>query len=245
MSRVKCPHPNEPQGFQFDRGVFYSAKSSSDSFVSASAKKEELVLNGPVGNLQAIFERPSGGKPMGGAVVCHPHPQHGGAMQNKVTHTLARAFVSCGLAALRFNFRGVGKSDGEFAEGHGELLDALAAAKALRDRIGSGPLWFAGFSFGAAIAIQAAQEVPTQGLISVAPAISRVSQNRRPQPGCPWLILQGERDELVPLDDTLAWVNVLDPGPELQIFPDTGHFFHGKLVALRAAVTAFVEDHRL
>lgn len=212
--------------------------------MSKAPRAEEISIDGPAGRLEALFERPSDGPPAGIAVVCHPHPVHGGTMQNKVTHTLARAFLGQGFAALRFNFRGVGESEGEFDEGAGELDDAISAVRWARDRQPDVPLWIAGFSFGAAIAVKAAAKVSADGLVSVAPAISRVAGNGGAQPGCPWLVIQGEVDELVDTDETIAWINGLEPGPELEIFAGTGHFFHGKLVQLRETVESFVSDHR-
>ena len=161
-------------------------------------------------------------------------------MDNKVAHTLARSFVNANMAALRFNFRGVGESDGSFEDGRGELQDALAAIEYMRRRTAELPFWLGGFSFGAAIAIRAAVEVPAAGLVSVAPAVARFASGLTSQPACPWLIIQGDADELVNVDDTIAWVNGLEPGPELQVFEDTDHFFHGRLVRLRDAVEAFI-----
>lgn len=201
---------------------------------------EQIDITGPAGNLQALLETPQKGTPAGGAVVCHPHPLHGGTMQNKVAHTLARSFVGSGFAALRFNFRGVGASDGRFDNGEGEVGDVLAAAAWLRSRLPGRPLWLAGFSFGAAMAVCAAVEKTPDGLVSIAPAVSRFAGNLAHQPDCPWLILQGDNDELVDVDETIAWVNSLAPGPELEIFAETEHFFHGRLVMLRSAVEAFV-----
>jgi uncharacterized protein len=211
--------------------------------MSEAPKTESLFVDGPAGRLEALLESPQAGTAAGSAVICHPHPEHGGTMQNKVAHTLARAFVARGFCALRFNFRGVGNSEGKFDEGQGELLDALAAARMMRKLIGGNELWFAGFSFGAAIAISAAAKSGASGLVSVAPALSRVSRHSGPQPSCPWLIIQGDHDELVDVDDTIEWVNGLEPGPELQIFQDTEHFFHGKLVELRRAVETFIDEH--
>jgi alpha/beta superfamily hydrolase len=151
--------------------------------------------------------------------------------------------VARGFAALRFNFRGVGESEGTFGEGAGEVDDTLAAVRTVRDRFGDADLWLAGFSFGAAIAVYTAAEARPTGLVSVAPAISRVSRQMRSQPQCPWLIIQGDEDELVPVADTISWVNALEPGPELQIFEGTEHFFHGKLVELRRAVETFIDAH--
>ena len=206
---------------------------------------EALVIKGPVGELQAILESPRDTEVVATAVVCHPHPLHGGTMNNKVAHTLARSFVNMNMAALRFNFRGVEKSGGSFDDGRGELDDALAAVSFMRRRYPSLPLWMGGFSFGAAIAVRAAVEVSAAGLVSVAPAVARFAGGMTSQPACPWLIVQGDADELVSVDETIDWVNGLDPGPELQVFEDTDHFFHGRLVQLRNAVEKFCRANGL
>lgn len=205
-------------------------------------KSEKVTLDGPAGALEALLEVQEEAEIAGCAVVCHPHPLHGGTLQNKVAHTLARSFTGQGFASLRFNFRGVGESSGEFDEGRGELEDALAAVSWLTARYPGKPLWISGFSFGAAVAIQAAIQCTPAGLVSIAPAIFRLTGTLRRQPVCPWLIVQGDQDELVDIDQTIEWVNQLEPGPRLQIFPATEHFFHGKLVLLREAVEAFVHE---
>ena len=107
------------------------------------------------------------------------------------------------------------------------------------------PLWIGGFSFGAAMAIRAAVHCNPAGLVSVAPAVFRFADNLDRQPDCPWLIVQGDQDELVDIEETITWVNELDPGPELEVFTDTEHFFHGKLVLLRNAVEEFVARNQL
>ncbi len=206
-------------------------------------KSQKLKLDGPAGNLEALLEAPQDTDVAGCAVVCHPHPLHGGTMQNKVSHTLARSFVGQGFIALRFNFRGVGESDGAFDEGRGEIEDVFAAMDYLSRKTPDLPLWIAGFSFGAAMAVRAAAERSTDGLISIAPAVSRFAESLPSQPDCPWLILQGDQDELVDVDETIAWVTGLEPGPELQILEGAEHFFHGKLILLRQAVEAFVNKH--
>ena len=202
---------------------------------------ENLFIEGPVGRLEAILERPGEGPLEGCAVVCHPHPQHGGTMHNKVAHTLARAFVRSGFETLRFNFRGTEESDGSFDNGVGELDDALAALHWLSDRHPDLPIWLAGFSFGAAMAVKAAAAEPVDGLVAVAPAISRFAQGLATQPTCPWLIVQGDEDELVDVEETVAWVDSLEPGPELLIINGGEHFFHGRLGELRDAVMRFVQ----
>lgn len=207
-------------------------------------KPRTFELAGPAGPLEALLEYPDDAEPAGTAVVCHPHPLHGGAMTNKVAHTLARSFTGAGFAALRFNFRGVGKSAGTHDNGVGEIDDVVAAVDWLRAEWPSLPLWLAGFSFGAAMAVHAAVRSRPDGLVSIAPAVSRFIGKLQSQPQCPWLILQGDQDELVDIEETIAWVNELEPGPELEIFADTEHFFHGKLVLLREAVEAFISAHQ-
>jgi len=201
---------------------------------------ERLFIDGPAGRLEAVIERPGEGALEGCAVVCHPHPQHGGTMHNKVVHTLVRAFVRSGYEALRFNFRGTEQSDGEYDAGNGELDDALATIEWMRARHASYPLWLAGFSFGAAIAVRAAAATHVDGLISVAPAISRFATGMESQPDCPWLIVQGDEDELVDVDETVEWFDGLEPGPELLIVPQGEHFFHGRLTELRDAAMRFI-----
>ncbi len=164
-------------------------------------------------------------------------------MHNKVAHTLARAFVRLGFRTLRFNFRGTEASEGSYDEGVGELDDALAAAEWLRAGGGEGPLWIAGFSFGAAIAVRAAKPARADGVVAVAPAIYRFARGVVSMPQCPFLVVQGDEDELVDVQETIEWVNGLEPGPELLVMPGAEHFFHGRLVELRDAVTAFVESH--
>jgi alpha/beta superfamily hydrolase len=205
-------------------------------------RSERLFIDGPAGLLEAIFELPTGQKPLGSVVVCHPHPQHGGTMHNKVAHTVARAFVRSGFVSLRFNFRGTEKSEGNYDDGNGELDDALAAVALMRERDPGSILWLAGFSFGAAIAVKAAVATEVDGLVSVAPAITRFATGLEFQPTCPWLIVQGDRDELVDVEETVTWVDGLEPGPELLIIPGAEHFFHGRLNELREAVAEFVAE---
>jgi hypothetical protein len=206
-------------------------------------KSQRLQLDGPVGKLEALLEAPQETDVVGCAVVCHPHPLHGGTMQNKVAHTLARSFIKQDFMALRFNFRGVNESDGEFDEGRGELQDVFAAMDFLATGYPDLPLWLSGFSFGAVMAVHAAAERMPAGLVSIAPAVSRFARKLERQPDCPWLIMQGDQDELVDVDETISWVNDLDPGPELQILEGAEHFFHGKLVLLREAVQTFIAKH--
>lgn len=165
-------------------------------------------------------------------------------MYNKVVYTLARAFIGQQFNVLRFNFRGTGQSEGEYDDGQGKLLDACAAIRWMQEREPDLPIWLAGFSFGAVITIHASLETEPEGLISIAPAASRFSNNIDSQPDCPWLIIHGDQDELVNIDAIVEWINKLEPGPALSVFHDTTHFFHGKLELLRQTVESFVKDNR-
>lgn len=208
-----------------------------------TARPERLFIQGPAGRLEAVVDRPADRATAGAAVICHPHPQHGGTMHNKVVHTLARAFLRLGFETLRFNFRGTEKSEGEYDGGRGELDDARSALAWMRARHATVPLWLAGFSFGAAIAVRAAVAESVDGLISVAPAVRRFATGLDRQPDCPWLVVQGDEDELVRVDETIEWLNQLEPGPELLVLEGVEHFFHGRLLDLRDAVTEFVRRH--
>ena len=211
--------------------------------MSTAPVSERMFIDGPAGRLETILDEPRDGAVKGCAVVCHPHPQHGGTMHNKVAHTLARSFVRLGFSALRFNFRGTEGSEGTYDEGMGELDDALAAADWMRSNRPGGPLWVAGFSFGAAIAVRAADPARADGLVAVAPAIYRFARDLDKHPQCPFLVIQGDEDELVDVDETIEWVNGLEPGPELLVMTGAEHFFHGRLVELREAVIEFVESN--
>lgn len=208
--------------------------------MAKAPESEKFFIDGPVGQLEAVYEIPAAADIVGAVVICHPHPQHGGTMHNKVVHTLARAFLRMEFAVLRFNFRGTEQSEGHFDEGVGELDDALAAIAWMRTKQPDSVLWLAGFSFGAAIAVRAAVQTDVSGLISVAPAISRFASGLATQPSCRWLIVQGDEDELVGVGETIDWLNSLQPGPELLILPGAEHFFHGRLIDLRQAVVDFV-----
>jgi alpha/beta superfamily hydrolase len=208
---------------------------------------ERTSLAGPAGALQALIETPvtviEGREPQqvsAFAVVCHPHPLYGGTLDNKVVYTLARTLEQLAAPAIRFNFRGVGASEGSYDEGRGETADALAVIAYGRRRWPNAALWLAGFSFGAAVAVRAAAEGGPQRLIGVAPGITTVTVTDAAPPACPWLIVQGDADEVVPPPAVRAWVETLSPAPELQVLHGAGHFFHGRLNELRDVVLAFM-----
>ncbi len=155
-------------------------------------------------------------------------------MRNKVVHTVARAFVTLGVTAVRFNFRGVGASEGNYDEGRGELDDALAVLDWAAERWPDTPLWVAGFSFGGWVALRAAARRPVTQLVTVAPAVDRFTVDDTDAVSCPWVLVQGGADELVSADAVLAWAKQLDHGPEVLLMPGVDHFFHGRLTDLKS-----------
>ncbi len=193
------------------------------------------IIPGPAGALEILTDCPPRAW-SATAIVCHPHPLHGGNLRNKVTHTLARTCVGLGLAAVRFNFRGVGASAGSFDQGHGELQDLRAVAAWVRACRPHDALWLAGFSFGALIALQAADELDAARLVTVAPAVHRSGAGHLRVPRCPWLLVMGEDDEVVPPQAVRAWIAGLQHPPAQRWLPGAGHFFHQRLPELRAVL---------
>jgi alpha/beta superfamily hydrolase len=169
------------------------------------------------------------GEARGTAILCHPHPQHGGTMDNKVVATLARAFTQCGWRAVRFNFRGIGGSAGSWDEGRGEIDDAVAVAAAVREP--GRPLALAGFSFGAFVASHAAATLHPDKLVLVAPATANFPVAAVP---ADTLVIHGEADDVVPLAATLNWAR--PQGLPVVVVPGGGHFFHGQLPLLKSIV---------
>jgi alpha/beta superfamily hydrolase len=191
-----------------------------------------LIIDGPAGPIQAEVDEPAS-LPRGVVVLCHPHPQHGGTMGNKVVQTLARAFVQMGYRAVRFNFRGVGQSAGVWDEGRGEVDDALAVIAAVR--VADLPMALGGFSFGGFIAAQAAaalaQHAPIERLVLVGPATGRFPV---PAVAADTVVLHGEADDVVPLSATLDWAR--PQALPVIVLPGVGHFFHGQLSLLKNQV---------
>ena len=208
-------------------------------------RAERLAIPGPAGDIQALIETPQrddlGSREVPAfGVVCHPHPLYSGTLDNKVVYTLARAFGELDAPTIRFNFRGVGASAGQYAEGIGETEDTLAVVAHGRERWPQAVLWLAGFSFGGAVAIRAAERAMPERLVTVAPAVTRIDVQDVTMPACPWLIVQGDADDVIEPDAVLAWASKLSPAPAVSVLAGAGHFFHGRLHALREAVLAFM-----
>lgn len=196
-----------------------------------------LLIAGPAGAIEAAFDLPDTAPRQLLAIVCHPLPTEGGSMHNKVVTMAARALRESGAATLRFNFRGVGRSQGTFDDGDGELDDLRAVAAWAKAQHPDMVLWLAGFSFGAWVSIRAADELKAQMLLSIAPPVGRSwSFDDITLPACPWLVIQGEDDDVVDAPAVRAWVEQLPVPPQLVLMPGAGHFFHRKLIDLRGAV---------
>ena len=190
------------------------------------------AIDGPAGAIACAVDEPATA-PRGVAVLCHPHPQHGGTMDNKVVQTLARAFLQLGYRTVRFNFRGVGASAGSWDEGRGEVDDALAVIAAHRDP--ALLLALGGFSFGGFVAASAAARLPegerADRLVLVGPATSRFQVPAVP---ADTVVIHGEADDVVPLAATLDWAR--PQALPVIVFPGVGHFFHGQLTLLKNQV---------
>lgn len=200
-----------------------------------NAQTEHLLQDGPAGPLELAIDRPAGTS-RGVAVIAHPHPLHGGTLSNKVVQTLARAFVQAGWTALRFNFRGVGRSGGAYDEGRGELDDLLSV---VQTQAPDGALCLAGFSFGAfvtshaAARLQGARELRHLVLVGTAAsrfAVAPVAAELHDRT----LVIHGEQDDTVPLSAVMDWAR-----PQVLpvlVVPGGGHFFHGQLPLLKDLV---------
>jgi alpha/beta superfamily hydrolase len=200
-----------------------------------SPAPERLFIEGPAGALEAVVEEPAAAG-SSYAVVCHPHPLYGGTMDNKVVTTVARALNDAGMPTVRFNFRGVGASAGAYGEGVGETADADAVASWGAKRWAGQGLVLAGFSFGAYVMLRLAQQRVPRYLVAVAPALELFDAFGMAAPRCPWLVVQGDADDVVDPAKIINWVSGLDPKPRLVVLPGAGHLFHGRLRELRDAV---------
>ena len=204
---------------------------------------EPVWIPGPAGMLQGITACPPEGREMHAiGIICHPHPLYGGTMHNKVVDTLSRSLNNSGVGTLRFNFRGVESSEGEYAHGVGEADDLRAVLEWAQKQRPDHALWLAGFSFGAYVALSVAREYPLQGLITVAPPVNFFDFTALTPPECPWLLVQGEADEIVPSAEVFTWAEAQSPAPQIVRMPHVGHFFHGCLNQLREQLIGWVDS---
>jgi hypothetical protein len=211
---------------------------------SFPTEASDLFIEGPAGRLECLVDVPEADHQRPAtAVLCHPHPQHGGTLRNKVVTIMERSLRELGLRTVRFNFRGVGGSAGEFDDGRGETDDLLAVVDWVRRVRPDDDLWLAGFSFGAYISLKAAQNLPVRQLISIAPPVERYGFAELQPPNCPWLVVQGDEDEVVSPDAVHEWAERLGDDADLVVMEGTGHFFHRRLMDLRGLIKNHVQPN--
>ena len=202
-------------------------------------KIESLFLEGPVGRLEALLEEPEEGSPSEAALVCHPHPQHGGTMHNKVVYRIARGLRSTGAVVLRFNYRGVNLSEGEYAQGEGELEDARVALAYLRGRYPSLPFTLAGFSFGSRIALRLGCEgVGARRVIAVGFPTTYKDRSFLENCTVPRTFIQSTRDQFGPISDLEPLVAGLPEPKKLVLVEASDHFFAGALDVLEREISS-------
>lgn len=213
-----------------------------------NAQEKQLWLEGTIGKLEAIvnggLQQQNDTPATSIAILGHPHSLHGGTMNNKVITTLARACRDKGVPSLRFNFRGVGQSEGTFANGIGESEDVLAIIEQIKLQFPSINIILAGFSFGAYVTYRVASQTEVELLISVAPAVNHGDFCEFAKVPMPWHVLVANGDEIVAKQQILNWHKNVKPAPQLHQFEDASHFFHGKLVPLRLCVKEILESRR-
>ena len=200
---------------------------------------DQFSIPGPAGQLQVEVDWPrelTAGEVT--VIVSHPHPLYHGSMHNKVVTTISKAFRSLGASVVRYNFRGVGQSEGSYGNGEGEVADLVAVANWVRQHKPGQPLLLAGFSFGASVAYKGAGQLDTlHGLLTVAPAITRFPVEDAAVPEAPWCIIQGDDDEVVDPQAVFEWLLTrVSRAYVLRKLSGTGHFFHGRLVDLRTEI---------
>jgi uncharacterized protein len=196
-----------------------------------------LTLTGPAGALEIAVDRGDSPRRPAVAIVSHPLPTEGGSMHNKVVTITARALRELGLDTVRFNFRGTGASAGTFDEGIGETDDLRAVAAWVRAQRPDAELWLAGFSFGAYVTLRAAASLHPALVLTIAPPVGRSWDFASlTLPTGPWLVIQGDADEIVDPQAVSDWVMALPTPPQLVRIPQTSHFFHRKLLDLRGAI---------
>ena len=201
---------------------------------------EAISLTSEGLTLEAVLHRPTGGR-FPAAIVCHPHPLHGGDMDNSVVTAICQALAEAGIAALRFNYRGVGRSEGSFGDGVGERSDALAALAYLRQlpEVDETKVCVIGYSFGAGVAVAAADE-QTAALVAVStPTFGRGLPELSFR--CPTMLISGENDQVAPPARLAALVQAIGPQCQLAIVRRADHFWGGQESKLAEEVARFLQ----
>ena len=201
-----------------------------------------LTLAGPSGALEALLQEHAGQRAALAALVCHPHPLYGGTLHNKVVHRVASTLHTLGSTVLRVNFRGVGKSEGRYDNGEGELDDARAALAELRRRVPAARCWVAGFSFGSWIAARlAASAAEVERLILVAPPVSTQDFSVLRTASVPKLIIQGTADVTCRPQELAKQLPLWAEPKRLILIEGASHFFDRQLGALGEALQRELE----
>ena len=198
------------------------------------------LIDGPAGQLELLTSPGSEPQRSVVAVICHPLPTEGGTMTNKVVTTLHRVCRDLGVSTVRFNFRGVGRSQGHFDQGRGELDDLKAVLSWVQAYASQADIWLMGFSFGSYIAATVASQWPCKRLVTVAPPVHHYDYPAEQAIPCPWVVLQGDQDDVVPPEQVYAWLKTFKKPPYLLRFNDADHFFHGRLIPLRDELKALL-----
>ena len=200
---------------------------------------ESYLIEGPAGKLEALLEEPEDGEPMEACLVCHPHPLFGGTMHNKVVYRIARGMRKRGAVVLRFNFRGVSQSEGEHDHGPGEVEDARAALRFLRERYPALPYSMAGFSFGSRVILRLGCSLPEPKpvrLIAVGFPTKRGKFDYLSACGIPKYFVQSSIDEHGPKEELEAVFRGFAQPKRLEFIEAGDHFFAGALDQLEAAI---------
>ncbi len=202
-----------------------------------------FFIEGKAGRIEAIHDKVKDANLNKVAIICHPHPLYQGTMHNKVVTTIARAMKSCAIESFRFNYRGVGDSQGEYGEGFGELEDLLSVYTWVKANTSAKEIILCGFSFGGAIAYMGLEKLSmVSSLITVAPAVDRFDLSKYLVPAKPWLVVQGTDDDTVNPQSVFDFIsNRNSPDFTLIKMDEVGHFFHGKLTDLKEIVESFVK----
>lgn len=207
-----------------------------------ASRLQTLLLPGPIGAIETLLQEKEGVPPAVVALVCHPHPLYGGTMHNKVTHRVATTLAARGAAVLRFNFRGVGKTEGRHDKGRGEMQDALALLDWLRRRHASAEAWMAGFSFGSWVASRvAASESAVRRLILIAPPVHTQTFEEMRSATVPKLVVQGTADEVCRPENLARVFPTWAEPKRLERVEGASHFFDRKLAELGSAIEKLID----
>jgi len=207
-------------------------------------ERSEFRLEGPAGSLECLSDSPDESIALPAtAVLCHPHPLHGGTMHNKVVTIMDRALRESGVRTLRLNFRGVGESAGAYDDGFGETDDLLTVVDWVRRVRPDDALLLAGFSFGSFVCLRAAHTLTLNQLILIAPPVERYEFAELKAPDCPWMVIQGDEDDVVSVDAVINWAGKIEPSPRLEVMKEAGHFFHRRLLDLRGLIKNGAREH--